>query len=263
MSQFTLSLAQMNIQLGDVDANLATFRTLAERASRNGSQALILPELWTTGYVLPQAADYASTPDHGTHAAIQAVAREHQITIIGSLLETVADGVANSLAVIAPDGTLQGIYRKVHLFRLFDEEQHLEAGYAPLVLDMPWGKTGYAICYDLRFPELFRMYCTRHNAKVLIIPAEWPAVRVDHWRSLLIARAIENQAYVIACNSVGATGDKTFAGHSMIIDPWGKIVMEAGATPQLLTATIDTDLTASVRATIPIFEDIRRDIYGG
>jgi omega-amidase len=261
MHKLTISLGQMNIQRGDVQHNIDVFENYAAEAARRGSGLVVFPELWSTGYVLEQAHDYASPLGEGTFERIADAANRHRVTIVGSILEAHGDEVANSAAIISPDGEILDVYRKVHLFRLFDEDKYLQEGGNPVSLDMPWGKTGFAICYDLRFPELFRRYCVQDGVRVLVIPAEWPLIRVEHWRTLLIARAIENQCYVIACNSAGKTGETVFGGHSMIIDPWGKIVVEAGEDPQLITATIDLDLVDEVRSKIPVFEDIRHDIY--
>ena len=261
MPKLTISLGQMNIQPGNVQHNVGIFEQYAAEAARRGSGLVVFPELWSTGYVLQQAHDYASSLGEGTFERIADVANRHHVTIIGSILESRDSGVANSAAIISPDGEILDVYRKVHLFRLFDEEKYLQEGDTPVALDMPWGKTGVAICYDLRFPELFRRYCVQDGVRVIVIPAEWPLIRVEHWRTLLIARAIENQCYVIACNSAGKTGETIFGGHSMIVDPWGKIVVEAGEDPQLITATIDLNLVDEVRGKIPVFEDIRHDIY--
>ena len=262
MSRLTISLGQMNIQPGDVERNLNTFETYTAEAARRGSDLVVFPELWSTGYVLEEAHQHASTTGEGTFARIAEAAHQHHITIIGSVMEKWGDGVANSAAIISPDGEILDVYRKVHLFRLFDEEKYLQEGDAPVSLDMPWGKTGVAICYDLRVPELFRRYTVQDGARLIVIPSEWPLVRVEHWRTLLLARAIENQCYVIACNSAGQSGETVFAGHSMIVDPWGKVVVEAGETPQLITVDIELDLVDEVRSKIPVFEDIRQDIYG-
>jgi omega-amidase len=261
MQKLTISLGQMNIQRGDVQQNTDVFENYAAEAARRGSGLVVFPELWSTGYVLEQAHDYASPLGEGTFERIADAANRHRVTIVGSVLEAHGDEVANSAAIISPDGEILDVYRRVHLFRLFDEDKYLQEGGNPVSLDMPWGKTGFAICYDLRFPELFRRYCVQDGVRVLVIPAEWPLIRVEHWRTLLIARAIENQCYVIACNSAGKTGETVFGGHSMIIDPWGKIVVEAGEDPQLITATIDLDVVDEVRSKIPVFEDIRHDIY--
>ena len=127
---------------------------------------------------------------------------------------------------------------------------------------MAWGAAGLAICYDLRFPELFRRYAVRDKAKLILICAEWPQARVNHWRALLQARAIENQCFVAATNSCGKTGGTVFGGNSMIIDPWGEIIAEAGADEALVTGEIDLSEVDRVRQTIPVFEDRRPEVYG-
>jgi predicted amidohydrolase len=140
------------------------------------------------------------------------------------------------------------------------EDQYLQPGSSPLVLDLPWGRTGIAICYDLRFPELFRRYAVE-GAKLTLIPAEWPMERVEHWRALLIARAIENQMYIVAVNTCGEIGGTTFGGHSMVIDPWGKVVVEAGEETALLTVDFELDRVDQARAKIPVLDDRRPDLY--
>ena len=163
----------------------------------------------------------------------------------------------------AADGEMLAVYRKIHLFRLFDEHKWLGEGETPVALELPWGTTGLAICYDLRFPELFRRYAVADGAKLIILCAEWPAVRVEHWRSLLIARAIENQCFVAATNACGETGGTLFGGHSMIIDPWGAVIAEAGENEGLVTAAFDLADVDAARQAIPVFEDRRPDAYLG
>ncbi|MBK8021604.1 MAG: carbon-nitrogen family hydrolase [Chloroflexi bacterium] len=194
-------------------------------------------------------------------AQIATLATQHKISIVGSMLEKRGLEVSNSGTFFAPNGKLLGVYRKMHLFRLMEEDRFLQAGSAPLLMELPWGMTGMAICYDLRFPELFRRYAVQ-GAKLIVIPAEWPIERIDHWRTLLIARAIENQCFIAATNAAGVIGDKTFGGHSMIVDPWGKIVVEIGENPGIVTAEIDIDYVDVIRNRIPVFEDRRSDIFG-
>ncbi|MCI0351956.1 MAG: hypothetical protein L0Z53_21250, partial [Acidobacteriales bacterium] len=152
----TISLGQMNIQPGNFDHNLAIFETYTAEAARRGSDLVVFPELWSTGYVLAEAQQHASALGEGTFARIAEAANRHHLTIIGSVMEQRDNGVANSAAVISPDGEILDVYRKLHLFRLFDEDKYLQEGDAPVSLNLPWGRTGLAICYDLRFPELFR-----------------------------------------------------------------------------------------------------------
>jgi omega-amidase len=260
MAKLTVSLAQMNIALGDVNKNYGNGEKLIIEAARRGSQLVVLPELWSSGYALDNAKELANALNSGIFNQLAALATQHKISIVGSVLEKRGVDVANSAAFFAPNGRMMGVYRKIHLFRLMDEDKWLAPGSAPLSIDLPWGNTGIAICYDLRFPELFRHYAVE-GAKMVIIPAEWPIQRVEHWRSLLVARAIENQCYMIACNAVGETGSTFFGGHSMIVDPWGKIIVEGGESPMLLTAQIEMDTVEEVRKKIPVFEDRRPDLY--
>lgn len=257
-----ISLAQMNITQGDVRKNLKTAEDIIVEASRRGTHLLVLPELWATGYALEQARALASELNADVFAQIAALASQHKLSIVGSHLERRGAQVSNSAPFIDSRGGVRGVYRKIHLFGLMDEDRYLQAGSAPLLLDLPWGATGLAICYDLRFPELFRRYAVE-GAKMIVLPAAWPAERIEHWRALLIARAIENQCYIVATNVCGQIGETLFGGHSMIVDPWGRIVIEAGEQPQLVTAGIELDLVADVRKRIPVFEDRRPELYSG
>jgi predicted amidohydrolase len=140
------------------------------------------------------------------------------------------------------------------------EDLYLQPGSSPLVMDLPWGKTAMAICYDLRFPELFRRYALE-GAQMVILPAEWPAERIEHWRTLVQARAIENQYYIVATNTCGEIGGTVFGGHSMLVDPWGKVLIEAGDEPGLFTVEIELERVEQIRQRIPVFEDRRPELY--
>ncbi|MCU0476146.1 MAG: carbon-nitrogen family hydrolase [Anaerolineae bacterium] len=260
MPKLNISLGQFRIALGDPTRNWTTVEKLAQDASKRGSHLLVLPELWSTGYALDRANALATPLNSGIFTQIAALATQSKLSIVGSVLEKRGQEVTNSATFFTPKGQMLGVYRKIHLFRLMSEDAHLRAGQSPLLLDMPWGKTAFAICYDLRFPELMRRYAVE-GAKICIIPAEWPIERVEHWTTLLRARAIENQMYVVACNACGETGGTTFAGHSMVIDPWGKVVGMAGEDPSLLTVEIELERVDEVRQRIPVFEDRRPDLY--
>ncbi len=261
MAKLTVSLGQMHIKLARVEDNLATAERMIAEAAQRDSQLILLPELWSTGYDLANAGDYADELGQGMFAQLAQCARAQSIAIYGSILERRGEQFMNCATYVDAAGCLRGVYRKIHLFRLFDEHLWLAEGEAPTLLDMPGGPAGLSICYDLRFPELFRRYAVAHGARLILICAEWPLARVEHWRALLIARAIENQCYIIATNSCGETGGAVFGGHSMIVDPWGKVVVEAGEDACLLTAEIDLDEVDRVRQTIPVFEDRRPDAY--
>lgn len=264
-TKLTISLAQMDCRLGDPETNFAHAATLIAEAARRGSDLVLLPELWSTAYALDAAPVLASplansALDGGWFGRVAALAAEHRLYVGGSLLEARGGRYYNCFALYGPDGVLAGAYRKVHLFRLMDEEKYLAPGEEAVALDLPWGKTGLAICYDLRFPELFRRYALA-GARLMLLPAEWPHPRRMHWQTLLRARAIENQCFVAACNRVGVTGSAAFFGSSAVIDPWGETLVEAGETEALLTVAIDLALVDSVRQRIPVFEDRRAELY--
>lgn len=261
MTKASISLGQMNVKLGQAADNLATAERLIAEAARRQSQLVILPELWSSGYDLENAAAQADELDQGLFAKLSGLAAQHRIAIVGSILERRGESVANSAPYYSADGRRLGVYRKIHLFRLFDEDKWLVAGDTLTALDLPWGTTALTICYDLRFPELYRRCAVEYGAKLILVCAEWPLIRLAHWRTLLMARAIENQCFVAAVNACGETGGAVFGGHSMVIDPWGEVVVEAGQAEQLLTVEIDLDEADRVRQTIPVFEDRRPGAY--
>lgn len=256
-----ISLAQMDVLLGKPHKNLAKARDMIAKAAGQGSDIIVFPELWSTGYDLENAAAH-STPTHkGIFAQISSLASEHNIHILGSCLSLLEAGrFGNTAVFFGPDGEILGEYTKTHLFQLMDEHKYLSPGEHPTIIDTSWGKAGLAICYDLRFPELFRAYALA-GAKIIFLPAEWPHPRLNHWQILLRARAIENQMYIVACNRVGTSKDTHFCGHSCIIDPWGEMVMEAGEDEGILTAEIGINKVDEVRSSIPIFADRRPEIY--
>jgi predicted amidohydrolase len=134
-------------------------------------------------------------------------------------------------------------------------------GSALPTLDLPWGRIALAICYDLRFPELWRRYAGA-GAHLILIPAEWPIRRVEHWRLLLRARAVENQLFVAGCNRAGVDEHGEFGGHSAIVDPWARVLVEASTEAGLFLATLDLDEVARARRLFPFLADRRPDVYG-
>jgi omega-amidase len=260
LPKLNISLAQFHITLGDTTRNLTAAQRMIAEAVKRRSQVILLPELWSTGYDWANYRKEAHELNSGMFNTVSSMAQQAKVSILGSLYEKRGDNTANSAAFYANNGRLMGVYRKMHLFQLFDEHRYLQAGNSALTMDLPWGATSLAICYDLRFPELFRRY-SDDGAKLIFIVAEWPLVRIEHWRTLIRARAIENQVFIAAVNCAGQTGDTVFGGHSMIVDPWGKIIVEAGEQPMLLTGEIDLDQVDAIRKQIPIIADRRTDLF--
>jgi len=261
--QLTIALAQMAITPGRPDLNEAEARRLAAQAAAGGAGLLLLPELWPTGYDLAQAAGYAAPLDGGHFALMADIARTHHLYVLGTALEANPAGRPyNTAALYTPGGQRAASYRKVHLFPPMGEVEHLSPGDALPVFDLPWGRTALAICYDLRFPEMWRRY-TQAGAQLILIPAEWPIRRVEHWRLLLKARAVENQLFVAGCNRAGGGPDAQdpFGGHSAVVDPWGQILVEGDLEPGLFLTTLDLDQVGRCRHLLPFLDDRRPDVY--
>jgi len=257
MSTLTVSIVQMDVRKGAPRTNWTTMQQHALEAAERRADLVVFPELWDAGFAFEQGKEYASSLSGGLFAQVVALARQHNIHIIGSQYEKRGVGVYNTTAVISPRNGVMGAYRKIHLFPLMEENKWLLPGESPLAIDLPWGRTGFAICYDLRFPELFRRYANEQTA-LIIVPMAWPHPRLEHYRTLIRARAIENQCYMIAVNRVGSDDDGTrYFGHSSIIDPWGEVVIEAGETEGHFTLSIDLDMVKRVRRELPVLSGMR------
>jgi len=258
--KLTISLAQMEFRFGDVEANFERAKEWIAEAAGLGSDLVLLPELWASGYDLKNWQQYASPLDAGAFRRVTDLARQHQIAIGCSLLEEKGGRAYNTFLLSSPKGEIWGVYRKVHRFRLLEEEKWLEAGNQLVLAQTPWGPAGLSICYDLRFPEMFRPYAVAGSCLTLIV-AEWPERRVAHWSKLLQARAIENQMFVAGVNKVGESKGVKLGGCSAVVDPWGVPLVEGDGTEVLLTAEIDLREAEKARRYIPVLRDSQPDIY--
>lgn len=257
-----VSLAQLNLIYGDQEKNLEKALSMIRQAAMIGSDLILLPELWSSGYDLENRDRYAA----GNIAILQEihrVAELHSIWVGGSMITARGKEFFNTFSLFRSKNDPQIFYDKTHLFRLMDEEKWFSAGTTPCLTEqLPWGKSGLATCYDLRFPELFRHYAV-NGAGITFLVSQWAIQRVEHWRTLLRARAIENQMFIAAVNSTGKIGPSEFGGRSAIIDPWGEVLIEGSQdSEELLSADLDLDLVSRVRERIPVFQDRRTDIYG-
>ena len=259
-STLTIALAQMDVPPGKPTANLARARDFAVRARDAGADLLLLPELWLHGYDLERAEEWAAPLGEGGFAHMAGLASEFGLHLAGSLLERHADGVSNTAALYAPDGALLGFYRKIHLFRLMQEPRYLFPGDRATLCPTPWGPVGLSVCYDLRFPELFRAMALA-GAVLFLVPAQWPVRRVEAWLLLARARAAENELFVAACNRVGGDGEVAFPGRSCIVDPWGSTLAEGDDQEQLVVAQANLREIQRVRRYLTVYEDRRPDAY--
>ncbi|WNR42389.1 carbon-nitrogen family hydrolase [Paenibacillus roseipurpureus] len=258
-----LALIQMDITIGEPDTNYGHLAQLLLQAV-NGEQkpdVIIFPEMWNTGYALTEIHQLADVNGERTKAFLSAFAHEHQVNIIGgSIANKRGDRVLNTIYAWDREGREMAEYSKIHLFRLMDEEKFLHSGDQLGLFELEGVPAGAMICYDIRFPELSRKLAL-DGARILFVPAEWPHPRLHHWRTLLMARAIENQMYVVSCNRVGTSGTTNFFGHSMVIDPWGEVLVEGDESEAILRAEIDLEEVVRVRGKIPVFEDRRPHLY--
>ena len=258
MSTIQAAAIQFNVQQGDVDANLEYVRAALKRTSDAGAQLAVLPEMWSSGFAYKTLNELAlRTSD--IVAELLELSRNLRLVIVGSMPEPNGDKVFNTINVI-DNGRLAGIYRKMHLFSLLGEDRAFSSGDGWLLAETSLGKIGVIICYDLRFPELSRRLALE-GARVICVPAQWPKPRQEHWRTLLRARAIENQLYVVSCNACGVIGKLDFFGMSMIIDYKGEVLADAGEDQLEIVAPLDMLKMAEWRAQIPCFNDRRPDVY--
>lgn len=256
--KYRAGLVQFDIKRGHVSANLKTvLRWLTRLAERNVRLA-VLPEMWPSSMV---ASDVDRLVDESETALqeIRRFARKHAMTIVGSSYERASERIYNTAYVVDADGSISGQYRKIHLFSPAGEHINFQAGDVPLVVNTTAGRLGVVICYDLRFPELLRMLCEQ-GAEILIVPAQWPSLRQDHWNTLLRARAIENQVFVIGCNRTGHENRGsglalTYGGGSVLIDPWGRTLASRRATAGIAEAEFDFAVIDKVRKSIPVWTD--------
>ena len=255
----TAAAIQFNITLGEIDRNLAKAEAALRRVAEQGAQLAVLPEMWSAGFAYRKLAELAAETPRVLER-IAALSRELKLTVVGSLPELAGGKVCNT-SYVTDQGRLAGSYRKLHLFSLMNENEHIAAGGESVVVETAVGKLGLAVCYDLRFPELFRKLAL-DGAEIVCLPGEWPAPRQLHWRTLLRARAIENQCFVVAANCCGRQGKLDFFGMSLIVAPRGELLAEADDFATELVATCDFQELTDYRAQITCFADRRPDVYG-
>jgi predicted amidohydrolase len=222
-----------------------------------GVDLAVLPELWHVGaFDLEAAKQYAEPLDGPLVTRMRDAARTAGIWLhMGSFAELAGGKRYNTSVVIDPSGDVAATYRKLHLFGWADGEPSvMTAGESLVVLPTPLGATGLATCYDLRFPELYRRLVDS-GAEVFLMASGWPTPRIEHWSVLARARAIEDEAWVVACNSAGTHVGTTMGGRSVVVDPRGTVVAEAGEGEEILYAEVDPDLPRQWRSSFPVLTD--------
>ncbi len=258
-----IAALQFDIAWMDPARNWATMERLAASANLLAGDFVLLPELADTGFTMDPPP--AGRPDP-VNATAQ-LARRHGVWMQSGHAERDATSGAlhNAASIIRPDGSVAGTYRKMHLFSPAREDQHYAPGDTISVIDVPladgtWRVAPF-ICYDLRFPELFR-HAALAGAEVFTVGANWPGARAVHRRALAVARAIENQAFVIACNRIGHDPQAEYHGDSFVVAPSGDIIAEAGDGELALIAELDRNELLRWRDKFPALRDLRRSLLG-
>lgn len=246
---FFAGFLQFDVKSGDVASNLSRVEYgLAEIATSCNSISpgiIVLPELWATGFVYDELPELArNMPD--LLVILQNLAVKYQVNIAGSLPEFSDNTYYNTLFITRPEG-MAGSYRKQRVFVPMGENTFFTPGTSPRPIQTDLGPVGAMVCYDLRFPELLREQAV-NGTDLAVIAAQWPEARIENWRVLVQARAIENQMFIIAANRCGTTGDTIFGGHSMIIGPDGSILLEAGKDEEFKGIMLAPEMLDNARA---------------
>ena len=250
MPSLTLALLQTETDWHDAARNRARFEVLLDSAPA-ATDVFVLPEMFSTGFTM-EPEQVAETMQGPTVAWMRVQARERDAIVCGSLVIVEHGRYRNRFAWVAPDGEI-ACYDKKHGFRMAGEHEHYTPGTEHLCITHKGVRILPAVCYDLRFPVWLRE-ASRHD--LLLLVANWPAARASAWRTLLQARAIENQSFVAGVNILGEDGNGvSYCGDSLVVGPDGELLLDAAATPGVHSVRIDTDVVARARAEFPVWQD--------
>lgn len=257
-----LFAVQMVIRDGYPEDNLKHLQSIFDDSDFVDGDIVCLPELINTGYDWNCIAKLTELDSRNFTRKVSALALKRKVWLIaGSIAEVIGDSKYNTAYVFAPDGSILGMYRKIHLFLPINETRYFRSGSTITSLPCYDAKVGLGICFDLRFPELFRKLALI-GSTIFILPAAWPSIRKEAWQTLIKARAIENQCYCVGCNRGGFDLDNNEYGFSLIVDPFGNVLAESnGSNNDLLSAEYDLTIINKSRLFVRSFKERRPDIY--
>ncbi len=249
-----LGLVQYNPAWEDKNANIAKLKSLLEK-DKNAVDLLIFPEMTLTGFTM-KSDNFAESLQGESFKFFSELAVDKNSHIFAGVIVKSKTRNFNTLIHIKPDGKLVKLYRKVHPFSYSKEDKHYERGRKPARTKVFGWQVGLSICYDLRFPELYRKY-GKKRAHLLVNIANWPDARIEHWKTLLKARAIENQCYVAGINRVGKDPKLNYNGFSSVYNPMGKEIVAVENEEKLVVAEIDKNYVIEVREKYSFLNDIK------
>lgn len=258
-----ITAVQLNITWEDKSANLATIRRLLSATDLKPGGLVVLPEMTSVGFTMDlEVADEGE--DAPTERLMAEISRDRGVYVVGGVVrKTEAARGLNQSVVFDPGGACIGRYGKIHPFRYAGETEHFDAGQESVVFDWQGTAVAMTVCFDLRFPELYRVAALKQNALAAVVIANFPAARWMHWVTLLQARAIENQMFVIGVNRCGSDPNVPYPGRSMIIDPKGFIRADAGDREGIIQADLDFDELRTYRKRFPALAEARSFLIAG
>ena len=244
-----ISILQFKPNFGNILENFKTVNKLINYLTLESPDIIVLPELWSTGFYPKPVLNFADHNGKEICDFLATLSNKHNVNIVGgTVIVQENDKIYNRSYIFNRTGKNVATYDKIHLFSMSKENEVFSAGYDVPIFEIDGVKSSIAVCYDIRFPELIRDVAL-NDIFILFLPAAWPLKRLEHWKILRRARAIENQIFIVAANS---------AGHSTIIDPWGEILAEAGPEEEIITVNINLNICKEVRNNMNVFAD-RRD----
>jgi omega-amidase len=255
-----IGIAQMT-SIGHTSVeNLHRAYLLAGRATAAGAALICFPEQFVTGWSPDVPSGSGEGLDGSTATALCRMASDHGIAVLGSFLEFTGGKPRNTAVAIDASGEILATYAKIHLFSPGGEDRSCTPGEEIATFTVDGMLFGIAICYDLRFPELFRIYADA-GADCVLVPSAWPCSRLRHFELFVTARALENQCYVVGINAAAGTQSNLPCGGSLAADPDGQIIVRGDAHEGLITATLDPGRIRAARNRIPVLKDRKSDIY--
>lgn len=251
--------AQISSIWEEPEKTLKKAAPLIRHAAASGAALICFPEQFATGWD-PQPTRNIQDIRGSIVSTLQAYAEEFGIGILGSFRQANDPLPKNTAVAIGSDGKILATYAKMHLFSAGREHEGNSPGEELGIFSLDSLTCGIAICYDLRFPELFRLYA-KSGVHAVFVPSAWPGVRIRHWELFLQARALENQLYVAGVNTIGKTPVETYTGDSMTTDPQGTVISRAGDAEQLLFSDLDPAVVAEARRRLPVDQDRKDALY--